>query len=277
MLHISIKAEPLFNFFGFTITNSYISTLLMLVVFAIIAISYHAAKTNKTSNTFTILLDFILELFPLLGSFFFFIITSNWLGLLPGFGSIILNKDVKIEHAYILKTVEASSPIQEISKPNTQIDTYTTGDNVSQEKNEPIDTTEAKHEPSPHLLRAPTADLNTTIALGLIAMFFVQYYGVTLAGAAHYAKKFFNFSNPINFFVGILELISDFVKIISFGFRLFGNIFAGEVVLAVVAFIVPFFASFPFLLFEFFAGFIQAVIFTTLSAVFMMQAAEAHH
>jgi len=123
--------------------------------------------------------------------------------------------------------------------------------------------------------RAPTADINTTLALGLITMIMVQVYGVKYLGFKYF-KKFFDFSNPINFFVGILELISDFSKIISFTFRLFGNIIAGEILLLVMAMIVPVLGPTPFIALEIFVGFIQALVFMMLASVFINMATLGH-
>ena len=92
-----------------------------------------------------------------------------------------------------------------------------------------------------------------------------------------YFKKFFNFSNPINFFVGFLELVSEFARIMSFAFRLFGNIFAGEVLLAVIAFLLPIAVPSPFLGLEIFVGFIQALVFATLTLVFINIATTSEH
>lgn len=123
--------------------------------------------------------------------------------------------------------------------------------------------------------RAPTADLNTTIALGLITMIMVQVYGYKYLGLKYF-KKFFDFSNPINFFVGILELISDLSKIISFAFRLFGNIIAGEILLLVMAMLVPIFGTTPFIALEIFVGFVQALVFMMLASVFINMATLGH-
>jgi len=123
--------------------------------------------------------------------------------------------------------------------------------------------------------RAPTADINTTLALGLITMIMVQVYGYQYLGLKYF-KKFFDFSNPINFFVGILELISDFSKIISFTFRLFGNIIAGEILLLVMGMIVPVLGTTPFIALEIFVGFIQALVFMMLSSVFINMATLGH-
>ncbi|NMC35721.1 F0F1 ATP synthase subunit A [Candidatus Beckwithbacteria bacterium] len=124
--------------------------------------------------------------------------------------------------------------------------------------------------------RAPTADLNTTIALAILGVAFTQYQGLRHL-SIHYLKKFFNFSNPMFTFVGLLELISEFVKIISFAFRLFGNIFAGEVLLAVMSFLLPIVAPLPFLGLEIFVGLIQSLVFVMLVLVFTGGATEAHH
>lgn len=125
-------------------------------------------------------------------------------------------------------------------------------------------------------LRGATADLNTTLALALFSVGAIQFYGLSLLKLP-YLKRFFNLKTPVDLFVGILELFSDVAKIISFSFRLFGNVFAGEVLLIVMAFFVPFLVPFPFLILEIFVGFIQALIFTTLTLVFLNVATAGHH
>ena len=166
-------------------------------------------------------------IFPLVATFFIFIVPSNWSGLLPGAGSIGFNG--------ILHGKEVFIPI----------------------------------------LRGPTADINTTLALAIIAMVMVQVYGFRYQGI-RYLKKFFNFSNPINAFVGILELVSEFSKIISFTFRLFGNIFAGEVLITVMTFLVPVIAPMPFYALEIFVGVIQGLVFMMLATVFINMATLGH-
>jgi F-type H+-transporting ATPase subunit a len=126
------------------------------------------------------------------------------------------------------------------------------------------------------LFRSGNADLNTTLAIAIITMIGVQVFAVSAMGFSKHIKKFFDFSGPINLFVGILELISEFAKIISFSFRLFGNIFAGEVLLIVVSFLMPYVAPLPFLFLELFVGFIQALVFAMLALVFIKGATLAH-
>lgn len=132
------------------------------------------------------------------------------------------------------------------------------------------------------LLRAPTTDLNMTIALALVSVAYVQYLGIKYAGVFPYLKKFFNFSNPIGFIVGILEFISELTRVISYSFRLFGNIFAGEVLIGVMIFLtislVPFFPPLPILFFilETAVALIQAFVFCFLTIIFTSLAIVAH-
>jgi F-type H+-transporting ATPase subunit a len=124
-------------------------------------------------------------------------------------------------------------------------------------------------------LRAGTADLNTTIALALISFTLIQIFGVQYSHLGYF-KKFFNFSSPIDFFVGVLELISEIGKIISFAFRLFGNVFAGEVLLVVISALVPILIPMPFYGLEIFVGLVQALVFAMLSLVFYNIATQHH-
>lgn len=131
-------------------------------------------------------------------------------------------------------------------------------------------------------IRSSSADLNMTLALSLIAVFSVQFAGIATIGAVRYGKKFFvsPFHKPyvIGTFVGLLELVGEFTKIISFSFRLFGNIFAGEVLLIVILNLVPYVLPLPFLMMEIFVGFIQALVFSMLTLVFVkMATVEAEH
>jgi len=238
MIHISVKAESVFDIFGFPITNSLFTAMLVVLLFFIIAFYYKREsllKAKYRSNFFYFLhyinltlYDFFQSilnqktnvLFGLVASFFIFILIQNWFGLIPGVGSIMIG-----------------------DKP---------------------------------LLRGADADLNTTLGLALISVGFTQVYAIKELGFFPYLKKFINLSSPIIFFTGVLEIISELSKIISFSFRLFGNIFAGEVLLAIVSFLVPVLASFPFLVYEVFVGFIQALVFSALTAIFINMAIQPH-
>jgi F-type H+-transporting ATPase subunit a len=123
-------------------------------------------------------------------------------------------------------------------------------------------------------LRPPSSDLNFTIALAAIAVFSVNFLGSLAIGFKKHFSKFFTIKNPIFSFVGLLELLSELVKVISFSFRLFGNIFAGKVLLLIVGFLAPYFIPLPFLALELFIGFIQAFIFAMLTLVFIAMAVQ---
>lgn len=245
MPKISIKAEPILQIFGFTVTNSLLLSSIVFIFVLIIGIIYTKHSSASKKSGFFYFMNFMLKnvytffesvlkenteyFFPLLASFFLYILFQNWFGLLPGVGSIV------------------------------------------------VEIVEEGHKLSVPLFRGNNADLNATVALGLLSIILVQVFGVRFLGFGTYIKKFINLKSPIDFFVGILEIISEFSRILSFSFRLFGNIFAGEVLLTIVAFLVPFLASMPFLFLEIFVGFVQAMVFSMLSAVFISSAITAHH
>lgn len=133
---------------------------------------------------------------------------------------------------------------------------------------------EGEHVP---LLRSVNTDLNVTLALTFIVMFVIEFAGIFALGLFKYAGKFINFSSPINFIVGLIELVSELSRFISFSFRLFGNIFAGEVLIAVVSFFVPYFLPAPVMAFEMFVGIVQGAVFALLTLFFVKMAiAEPH-
>lgn len=124
----------------------------------------------------------------------------------------------------------------------------------------------------------PATDLNIALAFALVAMFVIEFAGIAALGAWKYGSKFINFSSPLAFVVGIIELISELGRLISFSFRLFGNIFAGKTLLTVAIFFVPFVLPIPILAYEVFVGFIQAGVFAFLTLIFIKLAvAEPHH
>lgn len=246
--HISIKGEEIFKIGSIGVTNSVITTTIVVAGFFLLA-RYYFSESQKNTKGFgfyalngalkaiydlfrSVLNDKIFIFFPLLGAFFFFIVLNNWAGLIPGVGSVLIN----------------------------------TG-----------------HEGERHMVpffRGGTADLNTTLALAFITVFITQYFGFRYLGAVKHLGKYFNFSSPVLLFVGLLELILEFARIVSFAFRLYGNIFAGEVLLTVVAFLLPAYLSFvgtPMFFLEIFVGVVQALVFTMLSTVFINMAIAEHH
>src|SRR3989344_225433 len=119
------------------------------------------------------------------------------------------------------------------------------------------------------LLRSVNTDMNVTLALALIAFVVIEIAGVRALGIGGYAGKFFNFYSPLNFLVGVIVLASELARIVSFSFRLFGNIFAGEVLIAVATAFLPLVLPVPLMAFELFVGFIQAAVFALLTLFFI--------
>lgn len=125
----------------------------------------------------------------------------------------------------------------------------------------------------------PATDLNITIAFAIIAFVAIEFAGVAMLGVWKYAGKFINFRSPLAFAIGLIELLSELARLISFSFRLFGNIFAGKTLLLVVMFLAtPYILPIPLIAYELFVGFIQAFIFAILTLFFIKIAiSEAEH
>lgn len=244
-MHISLEAETLWTIFGFPFKNSIllslVTTTLLVGSGLLIARSLKLVPVGIQHGAELIvdgLLDFTTSIlgdrktavafFPLIATIFLFILLNNWIGVLPGTGSVGFHEG---EHIV-------------------------------------------------PLFRSANSDLNTTLALAFIAMASIHIAGIAKLGFFKHMGKFFVFTHgPIHFFVGLLELVGEFAKVLSFSFRLFGNVFAGEVLLVVVMTLAPILAPTPFLLLEFFVGFIQALVFTMLTLVFLKVATaeEAGH
>ncbi len=129
-------------------------------------------------------------------------------------------------------------------------------------------------------LRGSSTDLNMTLAIAIFAMVSVQFWGIKTLGIGGYWDKFIGNPfkrNPIDLFVGLLELVGEFIKVISFTFRLFGNMFAGEILLIAMGFLFPLIGMIPFIGLELFVGFIQAIIFSVLTLMFGAFAIMPHH
>jgi len=274
---IEIPAEVIFHIFGFPITNTLFTSWLAMIL--LIALSYFGTRKMKMmpgglQNVLEMLVEGLYGLvedvagtkewarkfFPIVMTIFLFVIVSNWMGILPLFGS------VGWMH-------EAHGEMQgyEIRAIGSNIATFTGA--------------KAEHGHGYVLvpfLRSAATDLNMTLALALVSVFLTQYFGIKALGFRYFSKFIaIDFSKGafegfINLFVGILELISEFAKIISFSFRLFGNVFAGEVLLGVMAFLIPYLVSLPFYGLELFVGFIQALVFMMLTLVFFSLSTIGH-
>lgn len=256
----TLFAEPILHVGNFTITNS----LIMSWITVVILVSFFMAAGSKAKkakhkapkgvhNFFEIILDQALNMadsvtgerkktlkfLPIVLALFLFILVNNWLGLLPGVGTIGF--------------VEAGEH-GKVFVP---------------------------------LLRGATADLNTTLAIGLFAVVMSHIFGVFTVGIWNHFNKFVNLKavgqifkkfkkdpsiimvNPIKIFVGLIEIISEIAKIASLSLRLFGNIFAGEVLLASMMAISAFLLPLPFMFLELIVGIVQALVFAILTLAFM--------
>jgi F-type H+-transporting ATPase subunit a len=308
-LHISISAEKLFTIAGLDVSNSILTSLIvsgLLIAFAA-AVNASLKNTNRPTGLQNIA-EFLIEginnlimgvtgsqnktryFFPVVATFMFFIVGNNWLGLLPGVGTIGMKvKEEGVEHAVLqpssltaqtprVSTVEAATNPEVKSTEGVAVSeehATTQVENGTEEAHAEEEAAHAEDGVFVPYLRAGTADLNTTIALALITVLATQFMGVKYLGLSYF-KKFFNFSDPIMFFVGILELISEFGKILSFAFRLFGNVFAGEVLLVVISALTYVVVPMPFYGLEIFVGFIQGLVFALLSIVFYNMATIGH-
>lgn len=128
------------------------------------------------------------------------------------------------------------------------------------------------------LLHVVTTDLNTPLTLAIIAFFVVEFSGIFTLGILKYGSKFVNFKGgAMGFIIGLLEIIGNLARLVSLSFRLFGAIFAGEVLLLVIGFFVPYIAPVPLMAFELFIGLLQAAIFAILTLAYIKLAVEEPH
>jgi len=283
-MHVSLTAEPLTHLGPLTITNSLFTTWLVVAAIGIFAVIFKS-RIRKHPKGLQNLVEAAVEgfygivesvaenpkltrkFFAPIFTIFLFVLLNNWAGLIPGVGSI------GISHAEATETHRAEIAIFESVEKFVTTDTDHTGSAESHE--------EAAHEEAAHsftpIFRPGSADLSFTLSLAIVAVLMVQFMGAWQLGGWGYFSRFLNFKNPVLFFVGLLEIVSEFSKMISFSFRLFGNIFAGEVLLTVIIALAPFIAPMPFYGLEIFVGAVQALVFAMLTLVFFrMATAEAH-
>lgn len=280
---VSLAAEPVIHLGSFVITNGLLTTwvvMIILIILAFLATRRIPADLSKASNqdlvpsgiqnVFEMVIEAITnqtrsvagewtpKFFPIVATIFIFVLLANYSGLLPGVGSIGL-----LEH-----------PHGEGEAGFVANGSILTGEKAPEGEEGWIVVP---------FLRAPSADLNFTLALAVVTVVLTQYFGIKAQRGAYF-KKFFDVSGfkqgalmgIIGIFVGILELIGEISRLLSFSFRLFGNIFAGEVLLMVIGFLIPYIASLPFYGLELFVGFIQAAVFMMLAVVFMSMATQGH-
>ncbi|OGY26175.1 MAG: ATP synthase F0 subunit A [Candidatus Woykebacteria bacterium RBG_16_44_10] len=237
-MEVTLFAEKIFQIGALPVTNTLLTTLAatsLLTIFAIVVSKKIAIiPISKLQIVSEIVIETIFttieglsdkkraeRFFPLIATFFIFIITANYLGLLPGFNTIGINEMHGGEHVFV------------------------------------------------PLLRSVNSDLNVTLALALISVGMTHFYSISTVGIVNYLRRYFSL-NPVNLFVGLLEIVAEFTKILSLSFRLFGNIFAGEALLVTISSLFAFVLPLPFIFLEIIVGFVQAVIFMMLTLVFMV-------
>ncbi len=261
---VELPAGTVFSIGGFPVTNSMLATWIT-IIFLVLFCWLITRRLREVPRRWQMLLEFILDnfllgfcdrvagekngrkFFPVVASIFLFVVTNAWLGLLPIFG----------------RAIEAT-------------------------------TTSGQTE----LLRAANTDINTPLALAIVSMIAVFYFGLKLVGVK-YLKQYLNFSKlgsgvkalfkgnlkgalmgtftgVIDVFIGFVEFLSMLIRVVSFTFRLFGNMTAGEILLLMATFLVPFVFALPFYGLELLVGFIQALIFAGLTLIFLTVAVASH-
>ena len=351
LLAIQLPAEMIFEGDDFAtplgawnLMNTMLTTWLAMLVLIILALFIRKSLTEvpgRFQALFEIIIEFFLNLcesiagrdkgrrfFPLVFTIFIFIVVANWMGILPGFGTVgrIADPEEIAHHHGIHHYVDPALADYASDDSHAKHDEH--GEDSHAKHDEHDDDSHAKHdEHSDHLdsvalhvftgqgafsylapgsfsdqltfeeyenqdglvgedkraghlvpfLRSANTDINMTLAMAIIAMVMVHFWGFSILGFPSHIGKFINFKEgPIGFFVGILEIISELAKVVSFTFRLFGNIFAGEVLLMALAFLLPLIGIIPFLGLELFVGVIQAFIFSMLTLVFASMASVSH-
>ena len=266
---IQIQPEVIFTIFGFPITNTLIGTWISIIILFLVFFLGTRRRDlipSGMQNVVEWIVEYLLNLtesvagtvkarkfFPLVATFFIFILFCNLLDIFPGVDTI---GTVNLE---ALKLAHLSAPTS----------FFLLG--------------EYSNKLTPWV-RPGTSDLNLTLALALVSVIVTQIFGFYTLGAKQQLSKYFNFKalfthgfqGPIEFFVGLIEIITELSRILSFSFRLFGNIFAGSAVLAVFAWLLPFISDAVFIPLELFVGFVQALIFALLTLVFLEIATTSH-
>lgn len=250
-LSIHLAPDVVTTVFGVPITSTLLTVWLsmaLLILLAFIVKGKLKMVPGRLQNFIEILIggvfDYIagvleskslaLRFFPLIMTIFLFILTMNWVGLLPGVDSIGIYKESESHGEVVSKLIPFFHP--------------------------------------------PATDLNITIGFAIVAFLAIELAGVTLLGIFKYGGKFINFRSPLAFVIGLIELLSELARLISFSFRLFGNIFAGKTLLMVVMFLAtPYLLPVPLIAYEVFVGFIQAFIFAILTLFFIKIAVEEPH
>ena len=260
---ISVAPDVIFRIFGFPVTNTLLDTWLSgiaLILFFGLTMRHHRLIPGRWQNAAEYLVEFLIGListvvggdrtkakkfFPLVATFFLFILVGNLFDVIPGVDTV--------------GAIDQQALAASHSQPVLGFLLFGNASNAVIP-----------------WLRPATTDLNLTIAMALIAVITAQAFGFAAVGAGAQISKYINFRTPLAFFVGILELVGEIARIISLSFRLFGNIFAGTIVLSAFAFLLPVLGDIIFIPFEIFVAALQAFIFALLSLLYLQLATESH-
>lgn len=313
--HIQLPAEPVIPdpfmevdnplIGDITITNTMVAAwaaIVLLLVLSFVVSRRVSTVPGRLQGLVEVLFEFFLGIgqsiageharrfFPLVMTIFLFIIVNNWIGILPGFGTIgwVESPDKAIHHAE--EAAERQGEHVDLETVDLHVFEGTGGlvllppgsvDNhiSAAEYENGVGFDEGRQTPGVLIpyLRSANTDINTPLALALVAMFMIHWWGIRSLGIFGHVGKFINFrQGPIMLVVGLLEIIGELARIVSFTFRLFGNIFAGEMLLIIMAFLLPVIGIIPFLGLEIFVGFMQAVVFAVLTLVFASMAVVSH-
>jgi F-type H+-transporting ATPase subunit a len=309
---VTLPAEPAWP--GAWVTNTILATIITDILLILLAIgAYRFVKSGKLVpgglyNGFEAIIEFLYtsvegatgkwakKVVPLVATIFLLIFVANMVKLIPGFESIGYLEPA--QKGYGFGTVQlfsiGSLPVYTIDK-GQMIDVAKI-DRAIPEQGKTDETATESSDTGGHeeelckvchvipFLRGSATDLNFTFALATIAVIMTQVYGVWALGPGYF-KKFLQFGRLINggvfgiidFGVGFLELILEFAKILSFSFRLFGNIFAGALLLSIIGALLPVVIPPGLYLFEVFFGIIQAYVFFLLATMFISMAMVSHH
>ncbi len=254
----TLYGEEIFSIGNFPVTNSMLTSWLAFLIILVISLVLRFKKSmipRGIQNLFEIIIEELLKLcdsvtndrkvsqkaLPIVFALVVFVLINNWLGILPWVGTIF----VETAHGSVA------------------------------------------------LFRGATADINTTLALSLTSVIFANFVGIVSVGVWGTFTKFVRLPAllrlrhvfkdpvqlivvPVDIFVGLLEILGEIAKVASLSFRLFGNIFAGEVLLASMAAIFAYVVPLPFVFLEFFVGIIQAFIIGLLTVVYVTLAVQVH-
>ena len=230
---------------------------------------------------------------PLVATLFIYIAFANWLSLTPVFNSVGFFEPLGAEEHEFHEDATVfkgdgisiiSFGAQDIEIEGAACETLTGEEAVHCRETAIEHATEGKVKKGEKVgllvpyLRGINTDLMTPASFAIVSVLLIQYWGITSLGFFRYASKFINFKGPLDFFVGFLESIAELAKLISFSFRLFGNLLAGEILLLVMTFLVPLVSVVMVIFYglELFVGAIQAFVFGALTLVFASLAVSHH-